>query len=246
MIGALARTKESRRSRQKLLQPQVSCVLPSSPERKHVRSEREVYWSPTSTRPVEFFTFDADYLQRLEDQDSATENHFVAYFTSRLLRPKFGCRGVPADQIGDLVQETLKRAIANIREGTGVRHPEALGGFVSKIGDNVYHEYRRDALRHLHEDVDGIEIRAKHLGPEGLLLQKETKAAVHEMLEKLPPRDRGILRGLFLDEKDKDTICEEFGVDRDYLRGLVRRALQKARKYWVDGNARPADDHHGE
>jgi RNA polymerase sigma-70 factor (ECF subfamily) len=244
--GALERTEEALPGRKETSQPQGSCALPGVPQRKHVRSEREVYWSPTSIKPVEFFSFDADYLRRVEAQDRATEEHFVGYFTNRLLRPKFGVRRIPADQIDDLVQETLMRAIAIIRGGKGVRHPEALGGFVSKIGDNVYHEFRRDALRHLHEDVDEIDVPAKYPGPEGLLRQKEIKTAVLEMLEKLPPRDRAILCGLFLEEQDKDAICAQFGVDRDYLRGLVRRALQKALKYWTDRAAKPADDHDDE
>lgn len=138
------------------------------------------------------------------------------------------------------------RALANIRCGSGVRQPEALGGFVSKIGDNVYHEFRRDDLRHQHDDLDGIEVPGKYSGPEQLLLQKETRAAVLKMLRSLPPRDQAILHDLFLEEKDKDAICEQFAVDRDYLRGLVRRALLKAQKYWVDRGTRPADDHRDE
>jgi RNA polymerase sigma-70 factor (ECF subfamily) len=32
------------------------------------------------------------------------------------------------------------------------------------------------------------------------------------------------LRAVFLDERDKDEICTELGVDRDYLRVLLHRA----------------------
>jgi len=34
------------------------------------------------------------------------------------------------------------------------------------------------------------------------------------------------LREVFLEERDKDAICQDFGVDRDYLRVLLHRAKQ--------------------
>jgi RNA polymerase sigma-70 factor (ECF subfamily) len=47
---------------------------------------------------------------------------------------------------------------------------------------------------------------------------------VHEILGGLPDRDRLILTAVFIDERDKDTVCQEMGVDRNYLRVLVHRA----------------------
>jgi RNA polymerase sigma-70 factor, ECF subfamily len=178
---------------------------------------------------VEFFSFDADYLRRLETQDSATEEHFVAYFTSRLLRSKFSRRGVPADLVDDLVHDTLMRAIQKVR-GRAIRQPEALGKFVSTTGDNVWNEFRRNPETRPRENVDGIDLAANGPGPEEMLRQKDVKSKVLEVLKKLPPRDQSILRGLFLEEKDKDVICKEFGIDRVHLRLIVHRALLKARK----------------
>jgi len=178
---------------------------------------------------VEFFSFDADYVRRLETQDSATEEHFVAYFTSRLLRPKFSRRGVPADQIDDLVQDTLIRALQKVR-GQAIRQPEALGKFVSTTGDYVWKEFLRDPTNRPHEDVDGVDIAVNGPGPEDALRQKEVKARILAVLKKLPSRDQLVLRGLFLLEKDKDAICKEFGIDRVHLRLIVHRALLKARR----------------
>ncbi|MGB9195358.1 MAG: sigma factor-like helix-turn-helix DNA-binding protein, partial [Terriglobales bacterium] len=55
---------------------------------------------------------------------------------------------------------------------------------------------------------------------------KETEKKVREILQKLPERDRRILRAIFLEERDKDEVCRELGVDRDYLRVLLHRAKQ--------------------
>jgi RNA polymerase sigma-70 factor (ECF subfamily) len=42
-------------------------------------------------------------------------------------------------------------------------------------------------------------------------------------------RDRDLLRAIFLEEKDKNEICREFGVDREYLRVLLHRAKGRFR-----------------
>ena len=40
------------------------------------------------------------------------------------------------------------------------------------------------------------------------------------------------MRALFFEEKDKDEICKDFGVDRDYLRVLLHRAKQSFRAFY--------------
>jgi RNA polymerase sigma-70 factor (ECF subfamily) len=42
-------------------------------------------------------------------------------------------------------------------------------------------------------------------------------------------RDRDLLRAIFLEEKEKEEICREFGVDREYLRVLLHRAKERFR-----------------
>jgi DNA-directed RNA polymerase specialized sigma24 family protein len=41
--------------------------------------------------------------------------------------------------------------------------------------------------------------------------------------------DQQILRRYFLEEQDKDEICKEMGIDRDYLRVRLHRALTRIR-----------------
>jgi len=37
-------------------------------------------------------------------------------------------------------------------------------------------------------------------------------------------RDQQVLRAVFFEERDKEDICRELGVDRGYLRVLLHRA----------------------
>jgi hypothetical protein len=47
------------------------------------------------------------------------------------------------------------------------------------------------------------------------------------VLAKLPAKDRNILRAVFFEQRDKDEVCAELGVSREYLRVLLHRAKQQ-------------------
>jgi len=64
---------------------------------------------------------------------------------------------------------------------------------------------------------------------ERALISRETKDKVREILSEMRERDRDLLRAIFLEEKEKDEICREFGVDREYLRVLLHRAKERFR-----------------
>jgi RNA polymerase sigma-70 factor (ECF subfamily) len=41
------------------------------------------------------------------------------------------------------------------------------------------------------------------------------------------------LQAVFIDERDRDQVCREFNVDRDYLRVLLHRAKQEFKTVYV-------------
>jgi len=55
--------------------------------------------------------------------------------------------------------------------------------------------------------------------PESRVLAEERCAIVRSVLARLSTRDRDVLRAVFLEEKEKDEVCAQLGVGRDYLRG---------------------------
>ncbi len=174
---------------------------------------------------MEFFSFDSRYLERLRAGDAATEQHFVAYF-EQLLRIKLRSRMLPSDKVEDLRQETFIRVIATVRKD-GVRQPERFGAFVNSICNNVLLEHYRTLGRNQPiEDCD-LELPDKVLDLEGALCTKESAKHVRKILDEMPKRDRDLLWALFFDEKEKDVICVELGVNRDYLRVLLLRAKDK-------------------
>jgi len=177
---------------------------------------------------VELFAFDKDYVDRLRAGDPETGQHFVSYF-DQLLRIKLRARMIASETVDDLRQETYIRVIAALRREGGVRQPERFGAFVNSICNNVLQEHYRSSSRTQPLDDTHLERPDHHVDLEGQLVTKQAKERIRQVLEDLPSRDRDLLRTFFLEEKEKDEICREFGVDREYFRVLLHRAKDKFR-----------------
>lgn len=177
---------------------------------------------------MEFYSFDEPYLQRLRERDFETEQHFVAYF-SKLILIKLRSRLRSSSAIDDIRQETFVRVLKAVRTEGGVRSAKGLGGFVNSVCNNILQEHYRSSGRMETSDEGLNEPPDRTIDLEGALVTKQTREQVREVLARLPERDRRLLKALFIEEKEKDQICQEFGVDRDYLRVLLHRAKQSFR-----------------
>ena len=183
---------------------------------------------------VEFFTFDNAYVERLREGDPSTEQHFVAYF-GQLLHIKLRSRPLTSDKVEDLRQETFIRVIAALHREGGVRQPERFGAFVNSICNNVLLEYYRSSAKNQPMEDAHMDIPDKVLNLEGMLVTKESAEHVRRILDGMPKRDRDLLRAIFLEEKEKDVVCREMGVDREYLRVLIYRAKDKFKALYQKG-----------
>jgi RNA polymerase sigma factor (sigma-70 family) len=59
---------------------------------------------------------------------------------------------------------------------------------------------------------------------ESELIDRERRAEVHGLLSRMSPRNQRLLKAVFLEERPPDEVCDEFGIDRNYLRVLLFRA----------------------
>jgi RNA polymerase sigma-70 factor, ECF subfamily len=174
---------------------------------------------------MEFVQFDKAYYRRLEDRDPPTESHFVSYFRD-LLQIKLRSRLSSKQAIEDIQQETFARVLAAVRSGSGIREPERLGAFVNSVCNNVLLEFYRASSRNPQEPEVRQEIPDHAVDLDGFLISQQTCERVRRVLDQLPEKDKRLLRAMFLEEQDKDHICRELGVERDYLRVLLHRAKQ--------------------
>jgi RNA polymerase sigma-70 factor, ECF subfamily len=187
---------------------------------------------------MNFETFDASYVNKLRAGDAPTEQHFVDYF-SELILLKLRPRLRRPEQIEDVKQETFSRALSLIRSDGGLRHAERLGPLVNSICNNVLMEQYRVSGR-VEALPDEVAERLVETRPNALskVISDDTRRVVRRVLDDLSERDRGLLRAVFLEERDKDEVCTELGVDRDYLRVLLHRAKGSFREVYskkIDG-----------
>ena len=168
--------------------------------------------------------FDADYLEALREGDPRTQEHFVCYFTE-LLQLKLRSRLRSPQAIEDVRQETFVRVLATIRKKDGLRQPERLGPFVNTVCNNVLLEhYRRSARSDSLDDEGAPELHDQRATALDAVASRQMEQQVREVLGALPEHDRSLLSAVFIDERDREEVCREFGVDRDYLRVLLHRS----------------------
>jgi RNA polymerase sigma-70 factor, ECF subfamily len=177
-------------------------------------------------KTLQFYEFDAGYLESLRAGDFRTQEHFVGYFTE-LLHLKLRSRIKSPQSIEDVRQETFARVLTALRKKDTLQQPERLGAFVNSVCNNVLFEHYRSSSRSESlDDEDQPEIPAKGADALSLVVDSQLKAKIREILLDMPVRDRSLLQAVFLDERDRDEVCREFGVDREYLRVLLFRAKQ--------------------
>jgi RNA polymerase sigma-70 factor, ECF subfamily len=183
---------------------------------------------------LQFHSFDESYVTRLRAGDFRTQEHFGAYFTT-LIQLKLRSRLQSREAVEDVRQETFVRFYAALRDGK-ILHPERLGSFVNSVCNNVLLEHYRASARQGARDKDDEEqkeLPGNATDLLGALASRETEKKVREILQQLPERDRRLLREIFLEERDKDEVCRELGVDRDYLRVLLHRAKKSFKSLFL-------------
>ena len=180
---------------------------------------------------MDLFSFDEVYLQRLRERDRVTEQHFVAYF-SKLLLIKLRSRLRSSQEVEDVRQETFVRVLKAVRTEGSIKQPDRLGAFVNSICNNVLQEHFRSTQRVDQLDEEAQEPPDPAPRMDGVLVTLQATEQVQRTLAKLPERDRRLLRAIFMEEKDKDEVCREFGVNREYLRVLLHRAKQSFRVFF--------------
>lgn len=176
---------------------------------------------------MDLFSFDDDYVRRLREGDRETAEHFHSYFRD-LLHAKLRRRLRSMDAIEEVRQEVFRRTLERLGQ---IEDPSRIGAFVNTTCKHVLMEYYRQESRAVsledQPDVSG--------GPDLDVVYDSLRnsARVRRVLSEMDEKDAAILRAIFLEDGDKDEICERFGVDRQYLRVLLHRAKGKFRTAYL-------------
>jgi RNA polymerase sigma-70 factor (ECF subfamily) len=238
--GRVAATKCTRATLASPLPPR-SASLQLVPENRGAAPAQVLNWLPLPALRgtfLQFQSFDEAYVERLRAGDFRTQEHFGAYF-SALIHVKLRSRLQSREAIEDVRQETFARFFKALHERK-ILHPERLGAYVNSMCNHVLSEHYRSGSREtpLEED-EQKELPSNAMDLLGVLVVHETGKKVQEILEQLSERDRRLLREIFIEERDKDEVCRDFGVDREYLRVLLHRAKRSFKDFYLNNNDSP-------
>jgi RNA polymerase sigma-70 factor (ECF subfamily) len=186
---------------------------------------------------LERYSFDTEYVNRLRDGDPVTQRHFIRYF-SDLLSIKLRSRLRSPHLVEEARQETFLRVLTTLNRN-GIDQPERLGSFVNSVCNNVLFELYRAESRTPNLAEDAPEPLDDRPDPESGLVSRQRKALVERALEELPAKDRELIRQVFLEERDKDEVCRDFQVDREYLRVLLHRAKARFKAVIEEQHSHP-------
>jgi RNA polymerase sigma-70 factor (ECF subfamily) len=130
--------------------------------------------------------------------------------------------------VDDLVQESLVRFF-RAEQRQLIRNTEEFGAFLNGVCRNVILEYRRRIRREPSVDPD-TPIPDLGVRPDAEIL--EMRDAIDNGLKELAERDRMILRSLYLEGKEKEEICQEWGMSDAQFRVVLFRAKERFRRVY--------------
>jgi len=170
--------------------------------------------------------------RRIRDGDVSAESELIRQFEPGLrvlLRRRTG-----GDQglLQDLVQETLLVVIQRLR-GNGIDDPQKLAAFAAQTARNLAIASLRKAERQK-TDVDSEATERKadsSRSVETMAGDLEAALAVRALLRELPQaRDRLMLKRFYLDDHDKEDICEEMQLTEAAFNQALSRARRRFRQ----------------
>jgi RNA polymerase sigma-70 factor (ECF subfamily) len=141
----------------------------------------------------------------------------------------------------DLRQDTFRVAIEKLRNEP-LDEPERLAAFLRSVALNLWIAHqRKNQRRATTADSDIVEEAADESrpGPFENVSREQVRAAVTQLLAELgTPRDREILKRLYLDDEDKEVICTALGVDSTHFKRVLFRAKPRFREILIKADRR--------
>jgi RNA polymerase sigma-70 factor (ECF subfamily) len=183
---------------------------------------------------LEFFALDVSYVEKLRSGDAHIEAHFVNHY-SELIRIKLRSRLNSKEAVEDVREETFVRVLTLLRTEGGPQQPDRMGPFVNSVCNLVLLEHYRSQNR-IETPIDeemGASVAGREPSAFSLLQAKDTEEVVRQILNQLPECDRRLLQSVLLEERNKDEVCAEFGITREYLRVVLHRAKHSFKSFYI-------------
>jgi RNA polymerase sigma factor (sigma-70 family) len=170
--------------------------------------------------------------RRIREGDSSAESELIRQFEPGLRVLLRRRTGGDHGLLQDLVQETLLVVIQRLR-GSGIEDPEKLAAFAAQTARNLAIASLRKAERQK-TDVDSAATERNvdsARGVAALAEDFEAALAVRTLLRDIPQaRDRLMLKRFYLEDHDKEVICQEMQLSEAAFNQALSRARRRFRQ----------------
>jgi RNA polymerase sigma-70 factor, ECF subfamily len=183
------------------------------------------------------FEFTDSYLSDLRVGKAEIQQHFATYF-SRVLDRWLRSRLQDVTVVEDIRQETLLRVMEIIGRENGLRDASRLPQFVNRVCNNVLLEYWRKtySTAKVSKCLENLD---ESPNPEQALQATEDISYLRNALMRIPTSDRTILTMLYFEERNRAEVSHRIGVNQQYLRVLVHRAILRLRASFISSLGQP-------
>ncbi|MFL6550207.1 MAG: RNA polymerase sigma factor [Povalibacter sp.] len=135
------------------------------------------------------------------------------------------------DVASDVLQDAIATAWEHFLSGR-VSRPEQIVGYVFQVAMNQLRNRRRKFAERADRRADGdaLDLLPALEPPASIELGTNIVKQVRDLIAELPTeRDRQIVKRFYLDEEDKDVICNELGLTALHFDKVIFRARQRMR-----------------
>jgi RNA polymerase sigma-70 factor (ECF subfamily) len=173
-----------------------------------------------------------ELTRRIREGDASAEAELIRQFEPGLRVLLRRRTGGDHGLLQDLVQETLLIVIQRLR-GAGIEEPEKLAAFAAQTARNLAIASLRKTERQK-TDIDSAATERNAdtaRGVEGLAEDFEAAMAVRALLRELPQsRDSLMLKRFYLEDHDKEVICQEMQLSEAAFNQALSRARRRFRQ----------------
>lgn len=174
-------------------------------------------------------------VQKAQDGDMAAFGQLTERFGQRLaalVETRMGKEVRSRLEAGDVVQETLSRALQSIARFE-FRGEDSFLQWLAGIAENLISKAATRGRRQVPLQLID-EPPASHTAPSKVMRREERRSRLLEALNALPPDYREVLRLARIEGLKHEEIARRMGRSHDAVRQLVVRGLRKLRERFGD------------
>jgi RNA polymerase sigma-70 factor (ECF subfamily) len=141
----------------------------------------------------------------------------------------------------DLLQDAIVTTLAKLSEGVPMP-PDVLAGYVFRTAMNHLRNHRRRERACVTDEAAVSSAIDETASPAEASQRDTTRRLVRRVLASLDsPRDREVLVRFYLDEQDKQQVCEALGLSAVHFDRVISRARERMKRGLERIGLRPWD-----